>query len=141
MSVLELFLLEIFRNSFYCHLLFNYQCPLLSRDSLIRLSQPICPCQQLFLSFLFFLKLVHFSGVPKQNITLHFYLSILFFAFILIIFLLFSCTSKYSIWVSFLINICYMKPSYYFMLSCFKIFTLQNIISYIILGGETHDYF
>ena len=52
MSVLELFLLEIFRNSFYCHLLFNYQCSLLSRDSLIRLSQPNPSCQQLFLFFL-----------------------------------------------------------------------------------------
>ena len=32
-------LFEIFRNSFYCHLLFNYQCSfLLSRDSSFRLS-------------------------------------------------------------------------------------------------------
>ena len=38
MSVLELFLLEIFRNSFYCHLLFNYQCSLLSRDNFLRIS-------------------------------------------------------------------------------------------------------
>ena len=71
MSVLELFLLEMFRISFYCHLLFNYQCSLLSRDSLIRLSQPLCPCQQLFLSFLFFQKLIRFF--ERLNRISHFF--------------------------------------------------------------------
>ena len=48
LSVLELFsrfkllfkALEIFRNACFCHLLFNYQCSLLSCDSFIRLPQP-----------------------------------------------------------------------------------------------------
>ena len=52
MSVLELFLLEIFRNSFYCHLLFNYQCSFVVSRQLPKNIKCFFTCQQKFSSFL-----------------------------------------------------------------------------------------
>ena len=68
MSVLELFLLEIFRNSFYCHLLFNYQGSLLSRDSLIRLSY-LYSLVNNFLKLFFIFKLFIFKKRRKRDLN------------------------------------------------------------------------
>ena len=65
MSVLELFLLEIFRNSFYCHLLFNYQCSLLSRDSSFRLSHLFAVVN----SFFYFFEVLFLNSLLPQSAT------------------------------------------------------------------------
>jgi len=61
---------EIFRNLFiHCHLLFNYQCSLLSCDSSFNLSHLTSFCQHLFLRFfIFFFKLFSRS---QRNLSYH----------------------------------------------------------------------
>ena len=49
--------IEIFRNSFYCHLLFNYQCSSLSRDSSFRLSHLFAVVNNFFYFFQVLLEL------------------------------------------------------------------------------------
>ena len=66
---------EIFRFV-YCHLLFNYQCSLLSRDSLFRLSHLLCFVNNFFEVF-HFLHL-RFSRALVYNTTQAFCLSICF---------------------------------------------------------------